>query len=148
MNAQMQKVLLGVWLLSLATGCQVERSVEITLVTLPREGQFVQDDYVEIVEGQAMGVRVIGLKKDVVRPHWTIEARPENPAVLRVQETEGEKEREDGKLFVISAPAAGATQIRFRLDGRHEVFVDAVVTPRPEWEPTVPPAEFGGAPGE
>lgn len=140
--------LLAVALLSLASGCKAERSVEMTLVTLPREGQFLQDDFIELVEGQAMGVRVMGLKKESVRPHWTIEARAENPAVLRVQETAGEKEKEDGQLFVISAPGAGTTQIRFRLDGRHEVFVDAHVIAREVWDPTVPPAQFGGAPGE
>lgn len=148
MTEGLKKAFAAAVLLSSASGCQVERSVEMTLVTLPREGQFVQDDFVELVEGQAIGVRVIGMKKDMVRPHWTIEARPENPAILRIQEAAGEKDEEDGKLFVISAPGAGVTQIRFRLDGRHEVFVDALVTPRDEWVPSVPPAEFGGAPGE
>ncbi len=133
-------------LLVVVTGCKKRRSVEMTLETTPRSGQVVQDDFIEMQEGQAMGVRVVAVKKDTVRPNWSVEGRPENPAILRIQEVAGEKKREeDGQLFVISAPEAGSTQIRFRLDGKHEVFVDAHVTERPDWEPTVPPASFGGA---
>jgi hypothetical protein len=135
-------------LLAGVSGCKKERSVEMTLETIPREGQIVQDDFVELLEGQAIGVRVIGVKKDRVVPHWSVEARPENPAILRVQEVAGEKKKEDGQLFVFSAPEAGSTQIRFRLDGKHDVFVDAIVEPRDAWEPTVPPADFGGASGD
>lgn len=137
--------------LALASGCKKERSVEMTLETMPREGQIVQDDFIELVEGQAMGVRVVAVKKDRLRPNWSVEARPENPTILRVQEAATEKKKEkkeDGRLFVFSAPEAGTTQIRFRLDGKHEVFVDAHVAAREDWEPTVPPANFGGATGD
>ena len=141
-----------VCVLAFASGCKKERSVEMTLETTPREGQLVQDDFIELVEGQAMGVRVVAVKKDRLRPNWSVDARAENPSILRVQEAAGgtkkEEKKEDGKLFVISAPEAGLTQIRFRLDGRHEVFVDAHVTARGDWEPTVPPANFGGSSGD
>lgn len=129
-----------------ATGCKKERSVEMTLETTPRAGQVVQDDFIEMREGQAMGVRVVAVKKDRIRPNWSVEGRPENPSIIRIQEAAGEKKKDDdGQLFVISAPEAGSTQIRFRLDGQDEVFVDAQVIERPDWEPTVPPANFGGA---
>lgn len=142
-----------VCVLVFATGCKKERSVEMTLETIPREGQIVQDDFVELIEGQAMGVRVVAVKKNRLRPNWSVDARPENPSILRVQEVAGEKKKkeekeEEGRLFVFSAPTAGTTQIRFRLDGKDEVFVDAHVVARDDWEPTVPPANFGGNSGD
>lgn len=141
-----------VCVLAFASGCKKERGVEMTLETTPRAGQIVQDDFVQLLEGQAMGVRVVAVKKNRVQSNWSVEARPENPAILRVQESAGEKDKkkkdqEDGELFVFSAPTAGTTEIRFRLDGKHEVFVDAHVVAREDWEPTVPPADFGGASG-
>jgi hypothetical protein len=133
--------------LLLLAGCAREKEVELTLLTPLRTGQVVQDHFIEMQEGQAMGVRVVGMKSGQLRPDWSVEGRGENPSILAVRpSTRSEKKGDDdGERFVISGSAAGATQIRFRLDGRHDVYVDAIVRERPEWEPNVPPANFGGA---
>lgn len=142
-----KKTLVLVGMLFLLMGCTREKEVEITLLTPLRTGQVVQDHFIEMQEGQAMGVRVVGLKGGHQRADWSVEGRAENPSILAVRPStrDEDKRSDEGERFVISGSAAGTAQIRFRLDGRHDVYVDAIVTERPEWEPTVPPANFGGA---
>lgn len=148
---ELKKGLALVAVLLFLVGCQREKSVEITLLTPLRTGQVVQDHFIEMQEGQAMGIRVVGLKKGQMRADWSVEGRAENPSVLAVRPSTREEEKrrdDDGERFIISGSAPGTAQIRFRLDGQYDVYVDAIVQERPDWEPTVPPANFGGAGSE
>lgn len=125
-------------LLSL-TGCGSEKAVTITLITQPREGQQVTDEYVELQEGHAIGVRVEALQNGEVRENWSIDLRAENSAVVGV--FPGVEEN----VFVLSGATAGTTDLHFVLDGRHDVLVDARVVARQDWEPSVPPLNLGGS---
>ena len=143
-SAALLCVLLG------ATGCKRERTVEMSFESVPRDGQVVQNDFIEMREGQAMAVRVVAVEKGERQPQWTVEARSRNSAFLRVQEksslpTDHDEGEPDGEVFVISAPRAGDTEIKFILDGEFEVIVDAQIASRGDWKPTVPEAHFGGA---
>ena len=144
---QLKKACALVGILLFLVACEREKEVEITLLTPLRAGQVVQDHFIEMQEGQAMGIRVVGLKKGQERPDWSVEGQAENPSILAVRPStrEEKKKSDDGERFVISGSAPGVAQIRFRLDGRHDVYVDAIVQERPDWEPNVPPANFGGA---
>jgi hypothetical protein len=123
-------------------GCGKEESVSITLVTQPREGQEITDNHVQLVAGQAVGVRVVALRDEEEREDWSIEVRSENPGVLTVRPGIEED------VYVLTGAGAGRTDLRFLLDSRFEVFVDVQVVARPDFEPTVSPVEFGGAGGE
>lgn len=121
--------------------CGREESVSITLLTEPREGQVISDDFIELVEGQAIGVRVVAVQNDEPEESWTVEVSAENPNVIGffpgIQEN----------VFVLSGAAPGSTRLRFLLDGRYEVYVDSEVVPREDFEPTVPEPNLGGAGG-
>ena len=51
-----------------ASGCSRERTVEMTFESVPRDGQVLQDDFVEMREGQAMAVRVVAVEKGERQP--------------------------------------------------------------------------------
>lgn len=138
---KMRGALLGALLGTVA--CTPERSVEMSFESTPQDGQVVQNDFIEMREGQAMVVRVVAVKKDEVQPEWSVEAKSEDSSKLKIQR-KYEEDDGDGEVFVFSAPQSGDAEITFTLDGEFEVVVDAQIAARGEWEPTVPPNNFGG----
>jgi hypothetical protein len=139
-RASLIRAALPTFLLCLS-GCGSEKAVDITLITEPREGQEITDNRVELVEGHAVGVRVVALQDGEVRQGWSIDVSAENTAVM------GVRPGVEDDVFVLTGTAEGVTQLHFVLDRRHDVFVDARVVARDDWEPTVAPLNLGGAGG-
>lgn len=123
-----------------ATGCYPERDVQMSMVTTSLDGQSVTRDRIELVEGQAIGIRVHAVKNDKVKDDWSIHATSMNPSIAEVRRTTKEH------VFVVTGSRAGQTEIGFEARDR-AVYVDVIVEARPEWEPTADEFAFGGAGG-
>ncbi len=110
---------------SLSFGCAPERQVDITLLTSTRDSSLVvEDDYIELTEGEAIGVQVEAISGEETKATWSIQAKSENSSIATIADTE------DESTFVIIAKRPGTTELRFELRGKDRVYVPITVRPR------------------
>lgn len=129
--------------LLLLVGCERESHVKITLLSGPTSGQEVSNTALEIVEGQAMWIRVFAVKKRTIKRKWDVSADARVRSIATIFEVKGADHENE---FVVTGVSAGETTFEFNFRGR-QVDVDVTVLPREDWEPSVDPYSFGGAGG-
>lgn len=133
-------------LLALAlSGCDHVYDVDFELISEPRQGQVVESEGIELLEGQAVGLKVIPIQNGSDREGWTVRASSNKGSIVTVSDTL------KSNVFVLQGVSPGNAEIEFVLQGRHDVFVPVEVVVRPDWQPSAPSSEpepgFGGAGG-
>ncbi len=127
----MKYLFLTMLVTSLSLGCAPERQVDITLLTSTRDSSLIVDnDYIELTEGEAIGVQVQAVSGEETKATWRIQAKSENTSIVTAADTE------DESTFVIVAKRPGSTELRFELRGKDRVYVPITVHPRGDWQET------------
>lgn len=135
----------GLVALALLSGCDHVYDVDFELISEAREGQVVDPEGIELIEGHAVGVKVIPIQNGADREGWTVRASSNKGSIVNISETL------KPNVFVLQGVTPGKAEIEFVLQGRHDVFVPVEVVVRPDWQPSAPTSEpepgFGGAGG-